>query len=205
MHRFILDPPTGVFIDHINRDTLDNRRYNLRLATPSQSRANTSGQRIRHISKYKGVGYDPTTCRWVASICVNRKRFFLGSYDLQEDAAKAYDSAALYFFGEYAYINFSDSILAAPEEIRIRVKHRQRGYTVYFEQKPHKWVARIDRKGFDKYIGSFGTKEEALRAGEAALEIYRNEIDRCKGLITEEAYENPASSVLSLTQPLPSP
>lgn len=132
------------------------------------------------------------------SIHVDRKRFFLGSYDFQEDAARAYDSAALYFFGEYAYINFPDSMPAAPEEIRARVKHRQKGYTVYFEQKPHKWGARIDRKGFDKYIGSFGTKEEALRAGEATLEIYRNEINRCKSLIIEETYGSPSSPVLSL-------
>ncbi|MDO8725632.1 MAG: AP2 domain-containing protein [Candidatus Methanoperedens sp.] len=202
MHRLIIDSPNGVYVDHINRDTLDNRRSNLRLATPSQSRANTSGQRTRHISKYKGVRYYSRTKRWVSSICANRKRIFLGSYDLQEDAARAYDSAALYFFGEYAYTNFSDSIPEAPESIHARVKPRMRGFSVYFEKKPNKWIARIKRKGFDKFLGSFETKEEALRAGEGGLEIYRAEIDRCKGLIIEKANNNPPSPVLSQTQPL---
>jgi hypothetical protein len=56
-------------------------------------------------SIYKGVSYQPERCKWVAYIDVNRKRFVLGRYTTQEDAAIAYNKAALFHFGERAQLN----------------------------------------------------------------------------------------------------
>ncbi len=206
MHRMILDPPDWACTDHINHDKLDNRRANLRRATKSQNRANTRGRPAWRVSTYKGVEcVSYATNRWAALIKVNGRQTRLGCYDSQEEAAMAYDSAALYFFGEYAYTNFPDAKPAAPEEIRSKAKSRQKGFSICFERKCCKWSARIRRKGFCKFIGLFKTKEEALRAGKAALEIYKDEIARCKDIKLEEAYENSASPALSLTQPPVSP
>jgi len=104
MHRVIMDAPKGVDVDHINHNTLDNRRDNLRLATRSENNRNQR-PRLGCSSKYKGVSLE--NGRWVASIELNYRRR-LGSFDLEVDAAKAYDKAARALFGKFAYPNFEN-------------------------------------------------------------------------------------------------
>jgi hypothetical protein len=110
LHSAIL-PPTclGLTPDHKNGDPLDNRRKNLRLATQSQQ-----GQNSRHHNgkKYKGVTYCPTVhgkyqCNvpWRARIRVNGKLISLGFYANPEQAARAYNRAAVKYFGEFAALN----------------------------------------------------------------------------------------------------
>jgi hypothetical protein len=105
MHRVILGPG-GPHVDHINGDGLDNRRSNLRHATPSQNGAN-SGPR-RGTSRFKGVGFDRARGKWKAAIKINRVHNNLGRFDNEEDAARAYDAAAVVAWGEYAYLNFPE-------------------------------------------------------------------------------------------------
>lgn len=107
MHRIILAAPEGLYVDHVNGSGLDNRRGNLRPCTPMENQQNQ--HRFRGISKYKGVVF--TGKKWVARITVDRALKYLGTFDLEEDAAKAYDVAALKHFGEFAFIN-----AAAPPE-----------------------------------------------------------------------------------------
>lgn len=101
MHGLITGLP---YVDHVNGDGLDNRRTNLRPATASQNQAN---QRMRrdNTSGFRGVQAAPND-RWRALIIVGGKRISLGYYDAREDAARAYDAAAIKFFGEYARPNF---------------------------------------------------------------------------------------------------
>lgn len=106
MHRIILgitDPKTQV--DHINHDTLDNRRENLRIATPQQ---NSFNQRSKGISGFKGVGFCRRTGRWQAQITHNYKCHFLGRHATPEEAARVYDAEARKLFGEYAHLNFPE-------------------------------------------------------------------------------------------------
>lgn len=105
---FIMGKPgEGMQIDHINRDSLDNRRENLRFCTVSQNLRNRRKMKSCS-SKYKGVtkAYNG----WRSQIIVDRKNYALGTYDNEADAALAYNSAALKFFGEYACINMDDEL-----------------------------------------------------------------------------------------------
>lgn len=104
MHVLIIGdtPQKGLFIDHVNGNPSDNRRSNLRFATPKQNSAN-SKPRKGHL--YKGVS-KMSNGKYSASIGQNGKKVWLGTYKTQEQAAKAYDMAAISFSGEYARLNF---------------------------------------------------------------------------------------------------
>ncbi len=101
MHRFILDAPKGLDVDHINGNTLDNRRVNIRICTRRQNQQNQLS--VHGLSKYKGVCWHHE--RWVARITVNNVRIHLGCFFLEEEAARVYDKAALEYFTEYAQTN----------------------------------------------------------------------------------------------------
>ena len=107
MHRQILDVPIGLFADHINGNRTDNRRMNLRVCTHAENQHNYRSYKGSSI--YKGVAWDTDREKWRALIKVNRKSFFLGRYATQEDAARAYNAAALKYFGEFAQLNDLDS------------------------------------------------------------------------------------------------
>lgn len=104
MHRYLMGDPTGLEVDHINLDTLDNRRSNLRVATRSQNAANRRRQ-SNNSSGYKGVSWNKERKKWHAYICVGRKHITLGRFNSIVQAARAYNDAALTFFGEYAKLN----------------------------------------------------------------------------------------------------
>lgn len=102
MHRFIIGAAPDVEVDHRNEDKLDNRRSNLREATHSGNAINRSATRAK--SGYRGVSRDKKT--WAASIQVERKTLYLGSFKRPEAAAVAYDAAARRHHGEFARLNF---------------------------------------------------------------------------------------------------
>lgn len=107
MHREILGLRKGDGIegDHKNGNTLDNRRHNLRRATRSQN-AQNSKLRISTRSGFKGVGCEAHGKPFRAVIKINGKKRYLGTFDTAQEAARAYDKAALEIFGEFAQINF---------------------------------------------------------------------------------------------------
>lgn len=104
MHRFINNTPEGMETDHIDGDTLNNQRSNLRNCTPSQNACNRKKQK-RNTSGYKGVTWNKRQKRYVAVICKNYKSVHIGSFKSEIDAAKAYNKKALEFFGEFARLN----------------------------------------------------------------------------------------------------
>ena len=104
MHRLIMGDEPGVEYDHEDRDKLNNRRKNLRIATRSLNNANMT-LRSNNTSGFKGVCWRPALQKWRAEISVNRKNRYLGLFNTPEDAARAYNDAALEAFGEFAVLN----------------------------------------------------------------------------------------------------
>jgi AP2 domain len=102
MHALIMGRP---YIDHIDSNGLNNKRSNLRPATPAQNGANAR-KNPGKTSRYKGVFWDRWRSCWSAKIMVNRQTLSLGRYAHEEDAALAYDIAAREEFGEFALTNF---------------------------------------------------------------------------------------------------
>lgn len=99
------DPSDGLLVDHIDRNPLDNRRENLRLATKSQNAANRRLFR-NNKSGYKGVKCAGGLARpWRCTIMVDGVHHSLGRFATKEEAARRYDEAALFFHGEYACTN----------------------------------------------------------------------------------------------------
>jgi hypothetical protein len=108
MARAILRAGKGQVVDHINGDTLDNRRQNLRLCT---NRENVINSKIRsdNTSGYRGVHWCTQKAKWKAQINVHGKLIHLGFYTDKESAAMMYNAAAIEHFGEYARLNVFDS------------------------------------------------------------------------------------------------
>lgn len=104
MHREIIKPPDNMFTDHINRDSLDNRRSNLRICTYSQNRMNSKKNK-NNTSGYRGVDWHKIAKKWRACIRINKKNKFLGYFNTKEQAALAYNGAAKKKFREFANLN----------------------------------------------------------------------------------------------------
>lgn len=103
MHAAIVKPRMGYLPDHINGNTLDNRRNNLREATGSQNQCN---KRILKNNKsgYRGVSWSARNGKWVAYIKLQRVQKFIGYFDNPEDAHLAYLEAAATIHGEFCRI-----------------------------------------------------------------------------------------------------
>lgn len=88
MHRVINKTPEGLFTDHINGDKLDNRKCNLRNATKISNGINR-GKQANNTSGVKGVHWNRGAQKWVAEICINQKRYYLGLFSCLKEAGKA--------------------------------------------------------------------------------------------------------------------
>src|SRR3990167_8236813 len=104
MHNVILPPTEGLEVDHINRNTLDNRRSNLRLVSHRENSLNRS-LFSNNKSGFRGVCRRGQRGSWLAQIKANGVKIHLGSYKTKIDAAIAYDMAALMANGKFAQTN----------------------------------------------------------------------------------------------------
>jgi hypothetical protein len=110
MHRYLLShvPTKSTEIDHKNRDGLDNQRTNLRVGNRSLNQVN-SGPSSRNKLGLKGVSQNRQG-RPYAQIGHGATRLFLGRFGTPEEAARAYDLKARELYGEFAYLNFPESV-----------------------------------------------------------------------------------------------
>ncbi len=107
LHRIIMNPPKGLYVDHINGNRLDNRRDNLRIVTKAQNSMNSlKAHRNKKTSKYKGVFWVKQRQCFFAKIKINRKNIYLGFSKCEDEAARIYDAKARELFGEFACLNF---------------------------------------------------------------------------------------------------
>ena len=188
MHRLIM----GVYkpeqiIDHKNRDGLDNRKSNLRIATKQQNNCNAA---VHKNSKHgmKGVTYKGKN--WEASITINYENVYLGTFHTIFDAAIAYDNAALEHFGEFALTNQmmglipKDKIGSKPIPIDFRwtkeqeaklVELRKAGATndeigKILGKTAH--AIRLKIRALDKQVGKMTKLRTQLKIALEALEYY---------------------------------
>lgn len=126
LHRLLMKPAEGQHVDHVNGDGLDCRRENMRLCTNAENRRN---MRIkRGVSQYKGVSANRTNSRrcWEAYVFFENRKIHLGSYETEQEAARAYNAAAIEFHQEFAKLNVIEGL--TDEESRIPpVRNRKPG------------------------------------------------------------------------------
>ena len=102
LHRLIMKPDEKEYVDHINHDTLNNRKYNLRIVTNSENTQNR-GTPSNNTSGVKGVIWKKKNNCWEARITHNGKRIHLGCFYDLEEAKKVRQKAEIEYFGEYRY------------------------------------------------------------------------------------------------------
>ncbi len=107
MHRLIMAAPPELQVDHINGNTLDNRRANLRLCTPAQNKWNRSAP-SGSVSGYLGVFRRPSGL-WRAKVEANGRKIDVGPFSTPEQAAKARDAIAVRLHGPFATLNFPEA------------------------------------------------------------------------------------------------
>lgn len=174
MHRVIMQAPRELQVDHKFGNKLDNRRDNLRLATPTNNQQNSSKPHYKEretSSRYKGVHWDNGRRCWVAVITIDYLSKNLGNFVTEREAAHAYNEAALQYFGEYAKPNEIDD---TPEESVVRTfgplgDNPYRGVRWHY----NKWQAWIFVDGKFINFGDYDDPKEAAKAYDRAVLRYR--------------------------------
>jgi hypothetical protein len=104
LHRIIVGAKLGETVDHINMDTLDNRKRNLRCCSFGENNCNRPGFR-KSTSKFKGVSWHRRGQKWQVHIEKDGKSHYLGLFVSEKDAAIAYNKAAIRIHRQFAYLN----------------------------------------------------------------------------------------------------
>lgn len=108
MHRVIMDVSDDLYIDHIDGNSLNNQKSNLRICTNQQNSSAIQRKRLKGSSMFRGVSFVKysKTMKWLASIRHNYKKISIGYFDSEIEAAKAWDNKCRELRGEFAVTNF---------------------------------------------------------------------------------------------------
>lgn len=107
LHRLVTNCPEDLMVDHINGDTLDNRKANLRVCTNAQNQQNTKGR--GGTSTHKGVSLNKRAGLWVGMFMFNGRRYYCGRFENEEECARAVDKKRREVCEDFASLNFPDS------------------------------------------------------------------------------------------------
>ncbi|OPY57154.1 MAG: AP2 domain protein [Pelotomaculum sp. PtaU1.Bin035] len=167
LHRWLCNPPESYEVDHINHNTLDNRRSsNLRVIPKGANQQNYKGARKHNKSSgVRGVSWHYPNQKWRAAFRVNNKTYHVGLYDTVEEAEKAVIAARL----KYMPYSIDNANTMQPDKINPCFESgiystNTSGYRgLIHEKKTNKWYGRIQRKGIVVKIKPCKTKEEAYK------------------------------------------
>lgn len=163
MHRAIINTPDHFQTDHIDGDTLNNQKNNLRQCTNQQNQGNQKIRKENVSSKYKGVVKRKNG--WEANICINKKVTYLGLYSNEVAAANAYNRAAINHFGEFARLN--DIPIMDELELKLyknKINKKSKYIGVHWSTKMNKWEASFYINKKQKFLGYFETENDALKS-----------------------------------------
>lgn len=161
LHRYLMGvTERNEQVDHINGNTLDNRRSNLRIVMPQQNNHNRHKLDSRNTSGYRGVFWSTREGKWLAKIQVGGKQIHCGHFSDVHEAGKAVKEARRLYMSHSQEAEsadkFSDYQIGVNAHVQ-RSKSKIRGVT--WDKERNKWQVRI--KG--KHLGRFETVEEAKR------------------------------------------
>lgn len=104
LHRVIMGSPEGMVVDHINHDTLDNRRENLRICTQNQNMMNRIGSSSHSKSGIRGVYWHKRAGKWTSQIHINGKAKHLGLFVSVDEAIASFAEANKKYYGDFGGI-----------------------------------------------------------------------------------------------------
>ena len=188
----IMRPPIGAKVTFKNYDSLDCRKANMQIVSHSEAMQHREKLNKNKTSLYKGVFWAKANQKWRASIAKDGKRYYLGYFSDEEEAARTYDEKALELYGETASLNCSDNsgTPAVVNHKRLRPARKsnigRRGISrrplrkktsqfkgVCWHKDARKWTARIKLEGKGYYLGCFAKEADAARAyDEAAVGMF---------------------------------
>ena len=176
MHRIIINPTDNMYIDHINRNGLDNRKENLRICNKSQNACNSTIPR-HNTSGIKGVCWDKSCNKWLSRIKINGKQKHLGRFNNKLEAREVYRKEAKDHFGEFysdsikkedkELINEINNIKDTPKE-RLRITNTSEIKGVHWDKRSKKWISQIVINSKNKYLGMYNCIADAKAAYDVA-------------------------------------
>jgi hypothetical protein len=168
MHRLIMDCPDDKFVDHINHDTLDNRKVNLRIVTKGENTRNLKGARSDNSSTgYRGITKN-TDGMFKLDVSVSNKRYHLGTYKDLEQAKNIMDEvhSLVESYGD----NFNEELLKPylpDKEVPYR-NYKNKARNVYWDERYQHWFVKVYHNKKSFYFGSYKILEEAVTAATEA-------------------------------------
>ena len=97
-----MNPPEGKVVDHINHNSLDNRRCNLRLVDKSKNATNRSGRNINNTTGYRNVSYIKTENKYIVQLQIDGKNKRLGAFDDVHEAGAYAKEMREKYYGDFA-------------------------------------------------------------------------------------------------------
>lgn len=179
LHRFLIDAPKGIQVDHIDGNPLNNCRSNLRIVTDSENKQNRHKLDNRNKSGYRGVFWNNQHKKWSAKLQINNKQYHVGHFDDVHEAGQAAAEARRQFMTHAQESQAKESLADWVKPKKDKTKTSKSGiHGVCYNKQTGRWMAILTKNGESKYIGSYETTEEAAKAVEDAKTISFEEIPK---------------------------
>lgn len=154
---------------------------------PSRNSKQKDSTKVK-ASKYKGVYKGKTAKSWASQIAVDKKKYCLGTFETEEEAAAAYNAAVRHFKLRDRKPNegVPEDDTALENFLRRREKVKPARYRGAYKRSAKSWVAHIAVKGKSRSLGTFRTEEEAAAAYNAAARHFKFPVRKLNAGVSED-------------------